>query len=318
MKQILFNLPWLNIPVYGYGLMLVIAFLACTSVGKRLARRFGMDGELFVNATLIALVMGLIGARLSHVLENWRTYTDPQRSPWENLLDALNIRSGGLTFYGGFALATPCCIAYALRHRLPLLLSMDIVAPLVMIGLGFGRIGCFLNGCCYGAICPPSLGVRFPYNSIAYQDQFDDRKIIPPQELLSFSNDVPVLISAERARQSGLAALAQQQQSLPVLPTQLYSAFTAFLLAAILVAYLGLPHRWGRGFAMMMMLEGPARFVLELLRVEPPVYVHQFGPWYVSMSYSMVGGIVVFIAGALMWAALGRRKSSPVIFSPAR
>src|SRR5580704_11874376 len=107
MQQILFHLPWLNVPIYGYGVMLLVAFLACTFVGKRLARRFGLDGELFVNATLIALVMGLVGARLSHVLENWSTYTDPRRSPYENFLDAINIRSGGLTYYGGFLLATP-------------------------------------------------------------------------------------------------------------------------------------------------------------------------------------------------------------------
>jgi len=308
MQQILFHLPWLNIPIYGYGVMLMVAFLACTIVGRRLARRFGLDGELFVNATLIALVMGLVGARLSHVLENWSTYTDPRRSPLENLLDAVNIRSGGLTYYGGFLLATPCCIIYALKHRLPLLLSMDIVAPLVMIGLGFGRIGCFLNGCCYGEICSPTLGVQFPYNSMAYQDQFDKGKLIAPPELTTFRNDIPTLMSSERARQSGLASLADQQTSLPVLPTQLYSSFTAFLLSALLIAYLGLPHVDGRGFALMMMLEGPARFMLELLRVEPAVYVHHFSAWDLSMSLSMVMGIALFIAGALMWTGVGLRR----------
>ena len=305
MQQILFHLPWLNVPVYGYGVMLMAAFIACTITGKRLARRFGLDGELFANATLIALVMGLVGARLSHIFENWSTFTDPRRSVWDNLLNALNIRSGGLTFYGGFILATPCCIWYAVKHKLPLMLSMDIVAPLVMIGLGLGRIGCFLNGCCYGEICSPKLGVRFPYNSIAYQEQVANFMIVPPAKLMTLKNDTPTLMSDERVAQGGLSAVAEGQKSLPVLPTQLYSSFTAFLLAGLLIVYLGLPHIPGRGFALMMMLEGPARFLLEMLRVEPTVYVHHFATWELTMTLSMVLGLAVFFVGGLMWVGLG-------------
>lgn len=93
---------------------------------------------------------GVAGARLSHVLENWSVYTDPHRTVLQNLWDAVNIRSGGLTFYGGFLLATPCTILYGIIKKVPIKTGMDIVAPCLMIGLGFGRIGCFLNGCCYG------------------------------------------------------------------------------------------------------------------------------------------------------------------------
>src|SRR5688572_25724226 len=107
MLQELFRIPLIDVPLYGYGLMMVIGFLAAVQLAKFLARRCGLDPEAFVNAGLLALVSGVVGARLSHVLENLGEYTGPSRSFMANLWDAINIRSGGLTFYGGLLLATP-------------------------------------------------------------------------------------------------------------------------------------------------------------------------------------------------------------------
>src|SRR5205814_5373407 len=103
MQQILFHLPqWLpwigGMPIYAYGVMMVIGFFAALQLAKFLARRSGIDPEVFVNAGLIALVTGVLGARLSHILENLGEYTNASRSFWENVKDAANIRSGGLTF----------------------------------------------------------------------------------------------------------------------------------------------------------------------------------------------------------------------------
>src|SRR5690242_4179706 len=162
MWQEVFRIPVLNIPVYGYGLMMVIGFMAAIEVAKRLAKRVGLDPEIFVNAALIALVTGVLGARLSHVIENWPQYTRADRSAWANFLDAINIRSGGLTFYGGFLLSFPTLVLYAIWKKVPVRVGMDIVAPCVMIGLAFGRIGCFANGCCYGAECNLPWAVQFP------------------------------------------------------------------------------------------------------------------------------------------------------------
>jgi phosphatidylglycerol:prolipoprotein diacylglycerol transferase len=303
MMQIVFRLPGLNLPIYGYGVMLVIAFLACVQVSKRMALRKGLDPEIFINAALIALVTGVAGARISHVLENFATYTNPERSAWDNFADAINIRSGGLTFYGGFILATPCCIWYALKNKMPLLASMDIVAPVLMVGLGFGRIGCYLNGCCYGEICNPAFAqslTTFPYRSNPYIEQFDYHLIAPPPQLLT---DQGTLKDWDEIHREGLDVLANAQKALPVQPTQLYSSFTAFLLAGLLIAFWTLPHLDGRVFALMMMLEGPARFLLEMIRVEPAVVGR--------MSLSMLLGLVVFAAGVIMWCAIGATKKAP-------
>ena len=78
--------------------MLVIGFFVSLELAKFLARRSGLDPEVFVNAALIALVTGIIGARLSHVLENLDEFTRPELSAWENFKNILNMRSGGLIF----------------------------------------------------------------------------------------------------------------------------------------------------------------------------------------------------------------------------
>src|ERR1051325_9631392 len=155
MWQEIFNIPFgsRNLPIYGFGLMLVIGFLATMQVAKFLANRSGLDGEAFINAALLALFTGILGARLSHVFENLSDFTDPNKTVAQNLWNVINLRSGGLTYYGGFILAFPSLILFAIYKKIPIPQGMDIVAPCLMIGLGFGRIGCFLNGCCYGARC---------------------------------------------------------------------------------------------------------------------------------------------------------------------
>jgi phosphatidylglycerol:prolipoprotein diacylglycerol transferase len=309
-----------QIPVYGYGFMLVVAFLACVQSAQWLARRMGIDPELVVNAVLIALVCGIIGARACSVLENFRQYTQSP-SIWANLANVINIREGGLTFYGGFLLATPCCIAYAWYHKIPVRRGMDLVAPVLMIGLGFGRIGCFLNGCCYGEQCDLPWGVRFPYYSYAYLEQFDQGKLMPPPPLLAQTpqrtlTPLPPQSPVVQADPQ-LRALADQARALPVQPTQLYSAFTGFLLAALLIAYIGLPHLDGRVFALMLILEGFSRYVLEMIRVEPSVLDIKLGGQIFGFSISMILGMLSVVAGLLMWTMIGlfsppaRHKKSP-------
>jgi phosphatidylglycerol:prolipoprotein diacylglycerol transferase len=278
----LFRLPFVHWPIYGYGVMLVVGFLLALELAKFLAGRAGLDPEIFVNAGLIALIAGIAGARLSHVIENWATYTDPNRSFAANFFDAVNIRSGGLTFYGGLILAFPACIAYGLMKKVPIRRGMDIFAPCIMVGLGIGRVGCFLNGCCYGAECGSHfpLGVHFPVGSAAYAEQ------LARGEITTWAT-----------------------QSLPLHPAQLYSTFTALLIAGILVCYFSLRPAPGRVMALMLMLEGTTRFLLELLRAEPPVAtIFGFG-W----SLSMVLGVLLLLAGVVLWFAFGERRPAPAL-----
>lgn len=291
----------IDLPIYGYGLMLVIGFMAGAHLAKFLARRSGLDGEIFMNAALLALVTGIIGARLSHVLENWKDFTKSELTLGQNLWNMINLRSGGLTYYGGFLLAFPTLIIYGRLKKLPLPLGMDIIAPALMLGLAFGRIGCFLNGCCYGAQCDLPWAVRFPYYSNAYIEQFDAGRgpLKPPAELLRDIGGHPLLLSpGETATNPTLLALRRGQRSLPVHPAQLYSAMTCFLLAGLLYAYFTLQHISGRVFALMLILEGATRFMLEMLRVEPAVVG--------NFSLSMIIGAGMVSLGVLLWFVFGR------------
>lgn len=296
----LFRIPGTPISIHGFGLMVVIGLLLGSWLAKRLANRIGLDGEAFANAAILALVAGIAGARLSHVLENFHQYTDPHRSAFANLKDAVNLTSGGLTYYGGFLLATPVLIIYARRKHIPIRTGMDIIAPALMVGLAFGRLGCFLNGCCYGAETTVPWAITFPYGSIPYVDQVYQGKLSAPEQLINVRPDGHwSLLTPEDAKKEGgaAAALAQTQHSLPVHPAQIYSFLTGILLAGICVAHFTTPHAPGRTFALMMMLEGAARFALESVRVEPAVVA--------NLSYSMVLGIGIVGVGLLLWLVFG-------------
>ena len=317
MYQIIFRLPEFlpfvgGAPIYGYGLMMVIGFFAAMELAKFLARRSKIDPELFANAALIALVAGVVGARLSHVLENIYDYTRSDLSIGQNLWNAINIRSGGLTYYGGFLLAFPAVLAYGWYKKVPLRVGMDIVAPCLMIGLGVGRIGCYLNGCCYGAETNAPWAVQFPYHSDAYIEQVGRGEIRVPRELLD-ANGYPRSIEQIEAdktltpqERAALLNLANSQHALPVHPAELYSTLTALLIAALLVAYFTLPHAPGRVFALMLMIEGVSRFLLETVRAEPQGTLfghHIFGP----LTYSEGVSIPIVLLGVVLWFAFGSK-----------
>ena len=305
MMPILFKIPFTNIPIYSYGLMMVIGFLLGIQIAKYIAKRVGIDPEIFVNVGLIALVTGVLGARLSHVLENLPQYTTSSRTGWENFVDAINIRSGGLTYYGGFLLAFPSLMFYAIKKKVSIRLGMDIVAPALMVGLAFGRIGCFLNGCCYGAVCELPWAVQYPYDSIPYVEQVGRGELTVPAALI---NDKEQLVKqSELQAQPTLAAIARHEHSLAVHPSQVYSTFTALLICAMLMAYWTFPHATGRVFALMLMVEGVTRYLLELLRVEPPVArIAGYG-----FSLSMMLGLGFVVLGAALWIAFGVHRREP-------
>ncbi|MCC6238928.1 MAG: prolipoprotein diacylglyceryl transferase [Phycisphaerales bacterium] len=309
-----------NFPIYSYGLMLVIGFLLATELAKCLARRVGTNPEIYVNAGLIALVAGVIGARLSHVLENFSQYALPQLSLWQNLGNAARLTDGGLTFYGGFLLATPVVMLYGWRKKVNILRGMDVVAPALMVGLAIGRIGCFLNGCCYGEISYAAdiPTVSYPYGSNAYVDHFYENRLpaAPAIELTNPADPRGLLPRHYVESVPSLASIARNYRSAPTIPTQLYSTFTALLIAGVCVSYFSLSPIPGRVFGLMLMLEGPTRFILEMLRVEPAVIGHgtdslTFLP---AMSISMILGAIIFMAGVFMWLGLGLfgpRPASP-------
>jgi phosphatidylglycerol:prolipoprotein diacylglycerol transferase len=317
MLQELFRIPGINLPVYGYGLMLVLGLFAAIQLAKYLAGKFGMNGDDFVTAGILALISGIVGARLCHVLENFGTYTDAHRSAWENFVAAINLREGGLTYYGGFLFATPVLIVWGLKKKIPVLLGMDIVAPCLMVGLAFGRIGCLLNGCCWGQTCDLAWGMRFPFGSYPYVADYEAGAVNPPPQLLGRTEDgrQVLLPKSEIARDPTLKLLASQNWSAPHHPAQVLSSITAFLIAATCLAYLTVRRSPGQVFALMLILEGSGRFTLELLRVNPNV-VTGFSLSMVISSSLVAGGILFWLLTAWLSRRNGDEDATPAVPAP--
>ena len=148
------------IHIRSYGALLAIAFLVGTWLALKEARRLKLDEDRLVTVILVSLIAGVLGARMLYVIE----HIDEFRREWAG---ALAIWQGGLTLYGGVVAGTLAGLVTARRLGQPLWVVADALTPSFALGTMFGRIGCFLNGCCYGRPTGRSWGVIFPADSYA-------------------------------------------------------------------------------------------------------------------------------------------------------
>jgi len=149
---------WGVIHIRSYGLMLAIAFLVGTALALRECRRRGLDEDRMVTVILVALVAGVLGARMLYVLEHVAEF----RREWGSVLA---LWQGGLTLYGGIIAGVVGGLVTARRIGLPMWETADALAPSIALGTMFGRVGCFLNGCCYGRPTSLPWGVVYPPDS---------------------------------------------------------------------------------------------------------------------------------------------------------
>lgn len=155
-----------GLPIRGYGVMLLVALVAGLTLTLRRARRLGLDPELMYSLLFWLAVPGVIGARLFYVVEYWEDF---RGATWgETLANVAQITEGGLVVYGSAIAAAGGLFAFAWLHRLPALALADLIAPAGALAMGIGRIGCFLNGCCYGGATDLPWAVTFPFGSPPY------------------------------------------------------------------------------------------------------------------------------------------------------
>lgn len=149
MYPILLKIPIgsLTIPIPGYGVMLAIGFSVGLWLIIRRAKFEGLDPEMFLNASTYVILTALIGSRLFHVVIEHPSYY------FSNPAEIPKIWKGGYTFYGGMIPAALVLWWYMKKHKMPVLQSLDICAPYLLLGQAFGRLGCFLAGCCHGKVC---------------------------------------------------------------------------------------------------------------------------------------------------------------------
>jgi phosphatidylglycerol:prolipoprotein diacylglycerol transferase len=173
-------------PVHSYGFLLAVGMVFGVALAVRRGRRVRIATADTLDLTFYAIVVGLLGARLLYVLMHASDYArlcagmGGGRSFGRILSDCtavLRFWQGGLVFLGGALLAALVVLLFARRKGLGLGDVADVLAPSVSLAHIFGRLGCFMVGCCYGK--PWNVGVHFPPDSVAYSELLSRRVILP-------------------------------------------------------------------------------------------------------------------------------------------
>ncbi len=147
-----------NFSIRSYGAMAAIGFVvACFLVNWN--RKYAkMSSDQASTSLFVAMIAGIIGARIFYVVQFFDHYRG-------NLWSMFRIDQGGLVFYGGFLFAMAALWLYCRWHKLDLVRVFDVYAPALAVAHGLGRVGCFLNGCCWGKPTDSWIGVAYPAGS---------------------------------------------------------------------------------------------------------------------------------------------------------
>ncbi len=269
MRPVLFSLFGVDVP--AYFAMLSLGFALATYIGARWLGRLGHDKEVVIDLGLAMVIAGVVGSRLLHVVADgyfWdyvHLCTDPTKVDWHisrghclhasiggvwdeargvchpreaNCFAWAAFWAGGLTYYGGLIAAVGYAVYFLRRERFPFWKAADMAGFGVALGLAWGRMGCFLAGCCFGTVCDRPWAAWFPRFSPASEAQF-------------------------RARQLASESLP----ALPVHPTQLYEALGSWAIAAVGYFLIAPRKRYdGQVFVFFLVAYSVLRTLLELLR----------------------------------------------------
>lgn len=241
MDPIAFHLGPLEIR--WYGVFVALAFLAALTLLVRRATKSGFGKESAADLALVAMIGGIVGARVLYVLQNLDHF---RRQP---LIEVIRVDHGGLVFYGGFIGACAAVAVFAkIRKRSPGEIA-DLAAPVLPLGHAIGRIGCFLNGCCFGRPWHGPCAVHYP----------------------------PVIETARGVVQSDVFHVQSQKGVLeggactPVFPVQLTATVANLAICGVLLLVEKRMKRRGQLFGVYMVLYAVTRFVVEFFRGD---YLH--------------------------------------------
>jgi phosphatidylglycerol:prolipoprotein diacylglycerol transferase len=242
--------------VPNYIVLLAVAVFCGTLVARRRARRRGLDTDAVYGLALWGLPAALAGGRLAHVIVSPSSY--------ESVLQVLDPLRGDSLAFGGFIGAAAAMVSYLLLRRLDVWRYLDCIVCGVGLGNAITRLGCFLDGCDFGAVTASWLGVAFPRGSPAFEAQL----------------------------QAGLLS-PDAAASLPVHPVQLYLAAKGLVLAVLAAVWSGSARaRPGEAFCAYWVAYAVLRIGIETLRGdEARGFV---GP----LSTSQVIAIPVFVISA--------------------
>jgi phosphatidylglycerol:prolipoprotein diacylglycerol transferase len=255
--------------IHWYGIMMALGFIAGIVNWSLLGKRLGRDYQYCTDLMFWVMVSGVLGARIAYVWENWAAYAgDP--------ISILRFDQGGLIFYGGFVAAGIAIVVRARLCKERIVPLMDFVMTSVPLAHALGRIGCFLNGCCFGSCTTSPLGIAFPKGSAAWIAQYGIGQIS---------------LTAEK--------------SLPVHPVQLYEAGYNIFIYVFLVWMFRRSRYAGSVSVTYLLLYAVGRFVLEIFRGDRGERL-AVG----MLSIAQFVSILLFVIGLLLLLLVWARKSS--------
>ncbi len=147
-----------SLAIRWYGVMAAIGFLTAAWILERNRKYAGMNKDQCANVLLLSLLFGILGARIFYVVQFFDNFKHDLNRIWR-------IDQGGLVFYGGFLLALLAVVIYTQTRKLDTMRVLDALSPALAAAHGFGRIGCFLNGCCFGRATDAFWGITPPPES---------------------------------------------------------------------------------------------------------------------------------------------------------
>jgi phosphatidylglycerol:prolipoprotein diacylglycerol transferase len=209
---------------------MALAFLAGMISWIVVGKRDGRDGQFCSDMMFWVMIGGILGGRAAYVLSDLDYYS-------ARPLEALFLWKGGLIYYGGLIGGILAVVAYSRYRKIPALAGLDLAMSSLPLSHALGRIGCFLNGCCFGGMCEAGPAVQFPSESHPWW------------------------------RQVNLGLIGEDaSHSLPVHPVQFYEAGANLLIYALLVVIFLRRRRNGMVVAMYLVAYPICRFLLENLR----------------------------------------------------
>jgi phosphatidylglycerol---prolipoprotein diacylglyceryl transferase len=153
MHPILFTIG--PIKVFSYGFMIAMGLFLSFMIIRRRGDYKGIKADRLIDLIIATTCIGLIGARIMYIM----SFPEEYAGHW---LDVIKVWEGGLVLYGGTITALIFLFVYSRAKREKLFLLTDAIVPYFALIQGFGRIGCFLNGCCGGIVTDSCFGVHFP------------------------------------------------------------------------------------------------------------------------------------------------------------
>ncbi len=270
MFPVLFDMPdWIPFlggqPITTFGIMMFFSFVTAGIIARIEMRRLGLDEEKAWDLLFMAVVGGIVGAKLYYVFLNY------------DLLLAQGIsyvfNRGGMVWYGGFILATVLVAWEAKRSKLHVPTIADVAAPSIALAYAVGRVGCFLVGDDYGRPTDSWVGIAFPNGA-------------PPSNV-------------ENLRGFGIepdpALIEKYGNVLPVHPTQLYEVAMSTVIFFVLWRMRSTPRAAGWLFMAWLAMAGVERFVVEIFRAKDDRF---FGVLTLAQLIS-IGLLLAGIAGMM-------------------